>query len=84
MISVLVPTPANGHVNVEVLFLAEHGNDQQAVQVDALHQQPVVVGHYAVLHHHHGTTTPRHSLTHIRIRDKQQAETPPRSNKDKR
>ena len=56
-------TPANGQVNVEVLPLAEHGDDQQAVQVDALHQQPIVVGHHAVLHHHHGSTAPRHSLT---------------------
>lgn len=59
---VVVLTPANSEVNIEVL-LAEHGDDQQAVQIDALHQQPIVVGHHAVLHHHHGTTAPNHSLT---------------------
>lgn len=56
-------TPADGQINEEVLPLAEHGDDQQAVQVDALHQQPVVVGHHAVLHHHHGAAAPRDSLT---------------------
>lgn len=60
----VVLTPADSQVNVEVLLLAEHGDDQQAVQVDALHQQPIVVGHHAVLHHHHGTAAPHHSLTH--------------------
>ena len=63
-VTVVGLTPANGQINVEVLPLAEHGDDQQTVQVDALHQQPVVVGHHAVLHHHHGTTTPRDSLIH--------------------
>lgn len=60
---VLVLTPTDGQVYVEILPLTEHRDDQQAVQVDALNQQPIVVGHYAVLHHHHGTTAPRHSLT---------------------
>lgn len=55
-------TPADGHVEVEVLPLTKDSDDQQAVQVDALHQQPVVVGHHTVLHHHHGATAPRHCL----------------------
>lgn len=62
--TVVALTPANGQVNVEILPLAEHGDDQQAVQVDALHQQPIVVGHHTVLHHHHGTAAPRHGLAH--------------------
>lgn len=46
-------TPADAEVNVEVVPLGEDGDDQQAVQIQTLHQQPVVVGQYAVLHHHH-------------------------------
>lgn len=61
-ITVISLTPADGHVNGEVLLLTEHSDDQQAVQVDAFHQQPIVIGHHTVLHHHHGTTAPRHSL----------------------
>lgn len=63
-------TPADRQVKVEVLLLAEHGDDQQAVQVDALHQQPVVVGHHAVLHHHHGAAAPRHRLAEFKRRVK--------------
>lgn len=55
-------TPADAEVNVEVVLLGEDGDDQQAVQIQALHQQPVVVGHHAVLHHHHGNTATSHRL----------------------
>lgn len=47
-------TPADAQVDFEVVPLGEHGDDQQVVEVDAFHQQPVAVGHDAVLHHHHG------------------------------
>lgn len=50
-------TPTNAQVDFEVVPLREHGNDQQVVEVDAFHQQPVTVGHDAVLHHHHGSAT---------------------------
>ncbi len=46
-------TPADTLVDAEVIPLRQDCDDQKAVQVDALHQQPVVVGQYAVLHHHH-------------------------------
>lgn len=55
-------TPADAEVNVEVVPLGEDGDDQKTVQIQALHQQPAVVGHHAVLHHHHGNTTASHSL----------------------
>lgn len=64
-------TPADGQVTVEVLPLTEDGDDQQAVQVDALHQQPVVVSHDTVLHHHHGSTAPRYGLTEDTGRDEE-------------
>lgn len=46
-------TPADTLVDAEVIPLRQDCDDQKAVQVDALHQEPVVVGQYAVLHHHH-------------------------------
>jgi len=62
----LVPlTPADAQVNVEVVPLGEHGDDQQVLQVDPLHQQPIAVGQDAVLHHHHGNTA-RHRGLHTR------------------
>lgn len=50
-------TPANAQIELEVIPLCKHCDDQEVVQVDALHQQPVAVGHNAVLHHHHGDAT---------------------------
>lgn len=50
-------TPTNAQVDFEVVPLREHSNDQQVVEVDAFHQQPVAVGHDAVLHHHQGSAT---------------------------
>ncbi len=47
-------TPANAQVHFEVVPLCKHSDDQEVVEVDAFHQQPVAVGHDAVLHHHHG------------------------------
>ena len=55
-------TPADAQVDLEVVPLGEHGDDQQVVEVDALHQQPVAVGHDAVLHHHHGDAAADSSL----------------------
>ncbi len=46
-------TPAYTQVDAKVISLRQDCGNQKAVQVDALHQQPVVVGQYAVLHHHH-------------------------------
>ncbi len=50
-------TPANAQVDFEVVPLCEHSDDQEVVEVDAFHKQPVTVGHDAVLHHHHGDAT---------------------------
>lgn len=50
-------TPANAQIELEVIPLCKHRDDQEVVQVDAFHQQPVAVGHNAVLHHHHGDAT---------------------------
>lgn len=50
-------TPANAQIELEVIPLCKHCDDQEVVQVDAFHQQPVAVGHNAVLHHHHGDAT---------------------------
>lgn len=50
-------TPANAQVDFEVIPLCEHSDDQEVVEVDAFHQQPVAVGHDTVLHHHHGDAT---------------------------
>lgn len=36
-------TPANAQVDAEVISLCQDCDDQKAVQVDALHQQPVAV-----------------------------------------
>lgn len=46
-------TPANTLVDAKVIPLRQDCDNQKAVQVDALHEQPVVVRQYAVLHHHH-------------------------------
>lgn len=59
-------TPADAQVDFEVVPLREHGDHQEVVEVDALHQQPVAVGHDAVLHHHHGD-----AATNRRLREKQ-------------
>lgn len=50
-------TPADAQVDFEVVPLRKHSDDQEVVEVDAFHQQPVAVGHDAVLHHHHGDAT---------------------------
>lgn len=50
-------TPADAQVDFEVVPLCEHSDDQEVVEVDAFHQQPVAVGHDTVLHHHHGDAT---------------------------
>lgn len=50
-------TPADAKVDLEVIPLCKHSNDQQVVEVDAFHQQPVGVGHDTVLHHDHGDPT---------------------------
>lgn len=50
-------TPADAQVDFEVVPLSKHGDDQEVVEVDAFHQQPVAIGHDAVLHHHHGNAT---------------------------
>lgn len=36
-------TPANAQVDAKVISLCQDCDDQKAVQVDALHQQPVAV-----------------------------------------
>lgn len=55
-------TPADGHVEGEAAPLREGGEAQQAVQVHALHQQPAVVGHDAILHEHGGHPAAGHRL----------------------
>lgn len=50
-------TPANAQIDFEVVPLCKHSDDQEVVEVDAFHQQPVAVGHDTVLHHHHGDAT---------------------------
>lgn len=50
-------TPANAQIEFEVIPLCKHSDDQEVVQVDAFHQQPVAVGHDTVLHHHHSDAT---------------------------
>ena len=57
-----MPTPADEQVTTEVAVLREHPEHQQVVQVQALHQQPVVVGPHTVLHQHLGHPTARHRL----------------------
>lgn len=47
-------TPADAQIDLEVIPLCKHSDDQEVVEVDAFNQQPVAVGHDAVLHHHHG------------------------------
>lgn len=59
-------TPADTLVDAEVIPLCQDCDDQKAVQVDALHQQPVVVGQYAVLHHHHCNPTADRRLKRTR------------------
>lgn len=67
-VSVWVLTPTDGQVNVEVFLLAENSDDEEAVQIDAFHQQPVVVGDHAVLHHHHGASAPHHGLKYNTVK----------------
>lgn len=55
-------TPADAQVDFEVVSLGEHGDDQEVVEVDAFHQQPVAVGHDTVLHHHEGDAAADHRL----------------------
>ncbi len=60
-------TPADAEVNVEVVPLGEDGDDQQAVQIQTLHQQPVVVGHDTVLQSspsQHGNRAPSEEHMH--------------------
>lgn len=49
----LARTPANQDVPPEVFPLGEEGNGQQSVKVDALHQQPEVTRHDAILEENH-------------------------------
>lgn len=53
-------TPANAQVDFEVVPLCKHSDDQEVVEVDAFHQQPVAVGQYTILHHHHSDATANH------------------------
>lgn len=57
-------TPADTQVDFEVVPLREDGDDQEVVEVNAFHQQPVAVGHDAVLHHHHGDAAANGHLEH--------------------
>lgn len=58
-------TPSDAQIYIKVIPLGEDGDDQETVQIQALHQQPIVICHDAVLHHHHGDTTPSDSLHRI-------------------
>ena len=49
----LARTPTNQDVPPEVLPLREEGNSQQSVEIKALHQQPEVTRHDAVLEEDH-------------------------------
>lgn len=60
-------TPANAQVDAEVISLCQDCDDQKAVEVDALHQQPVAVSKYAVLHHHHSNSAADRRLKHIHV-----------------
>lgn len=53
MARTLVHTPADQDVPPEVFPLGEEGNGQQSVKVDALHQQPEVTRHDAILEENH-------------------------------
>lgn len=73
----MAPTPTNHDVPPEVLPLREEGDSQQGVEIQALHQQPEVAGHDAVLEEdHHGLAahlmeSQHHgSLVHYSVGDK--------------
>lgn len=53
MVKGLARTPTNQDVPAEVLPLREEGHGQQSVEVEALHQQPEVTRHDAVLEEDH-------------------------------
>lgn len=53
----LQPTPADEGVPVEVSPLREKGLDQQSEEIQALDEQPEVVGHDAVMEEHHHRLT---------------------------
>lgn len=55
-------TPTDALVNFEVVPLRKHSDDQEVVEVDAFHQQPVAVSHDTILHHNHGDATADHCL----------------------
>ena len=61
----MVPTPANDGVPVEVASLWEEGLHQQGEQVEALNEQPEVVGHHTVVEEHHHSLA-RHLQTNIK------------------
>ena len=60
----MVPTPADDGVPVEVASLGEEGLHQQGEQVEALNEQPEVVGHHAVVEEYHHSLA-RHLQTKI-------------------
>lgn len=53
----LQPTPANEGVPVKVFPLREEGLHQQSEEIQALDEQPEVVGHDAVMEEHHHRLT---------------------------
>lgn len=61
----LPPTPADEGVPVEVFPLREEGLDQQSEEIQALDEQPEVVGHDAVMEeHHHRLTRHLETISH--------------------
>lgn len=50
-------TPSEGSKSLEALPFREKGDDEERVKVKAFHQQPGVVGHYAVLEESHDQLT---------------------------
>lgn len=60
-----VRTPAYEHVSAEVAVFREHHQHQQVVQIQALHQQPVVVGSDTVLHEHLSHAAAGQRLTNV-------------------
>ena len=65
----MVPTPADDGVPVEVASLGEEGLHQQGEQVEALNEQPEVVGEHAVMEeYHHRSTFHLNTHTHAHTR----------------
>ena len=59
-------TPADEHVDDKVSVFGED-DDEQRVEVQALHQQPEEVGHDEVLEEHQAGFTPH--LKHTKVKD---------------